>query len=266
VRRRLSANPFGFTWAMKYEKTQKGNPHGLTVQQHTVPVRSIRRFSSADGTVHVRYLRNGKELRLRPEDQLFCAKRTWDERAERGFMKVIEDDFQALAERVVSGATRDLGATEGDVLNAFVLLCNARAQWKASRQEDPDLASMGIVGVEQNPTKDEQELLEKSGIAFTRPDLTTPSRWIVGAKTQVAILAQRKRLRDVRWGILRSSAGELILPDMSPSGILRITPTVCVCPKTDNAMLSEDEVRQLNKIAIARCVEWYLARDFAACP
>ena len=58
---------------MKYEKTQKGNPHALTVRQHTVPVRSIERFSSTDGRVHVRYLRNGKELRLRPEDQFFCA-------------------------------------------------------------------------------------------------------------------------------------------------------------------------------------------------
>ena len=203
---------------------------------------------------------------MRPEDQFFCAKRTWDERAERGFMRKIEDDFQAVAERIVSGATGELGPSDSDALNAYVLLCNARTQWKASRPADLDLASMGIVGVEQNLTKDEQERLEKNGIAFTRPDLTTPSRWIVGAKTQVAILAQGKHLRDVRWGILRSESGEFILPDMSPSGILPITPDVCVCPKADNAMLSEDQVRHINRIAISRSVEWYLARDLAASP
>jgi hypothetical protein len=251
---------------MKYEKPQKGNPHALTVQQHTVPVRSIQRFSSAAGTVHVRYLRNGKELRLRPDDQLFCAKRTWDEHAERGFMKSIEDNFQAIVERIVSGATDELGPADSDVLNKFVLLCNARAQWKAFRPEDLDLASMGVISAEQNPTKDEQELLEKNRIAFTRPDLTMPSRFIVGPRMQVNILAQSKRLRNVRWGILRSRGGEFILPDMSSSGILPITPDIYLCPNTENAMLSEDQVRELNRIAISRSVEWYLARDFATSP
>ena len=78
---------------MKYEKTQKGNPHRLTVQQHCFPRRSIARFADSNGVVHVHIVRAGRTAFLTPEDSIFCARRTWDERAESGFMKKIEDVY-----------------------------------------------------------------------------------------------------------------------------------------------------------------------------
>ena len=76
---------------MKYEKTQKGNPYQLTVCQHTFPAASIARFADTTGCVEVYLIKQNKVVRLKPDDKLFCAKRVWDQRAESGFMKEIED-------------------------------------------------------------------------------------------------------------------------------------------------------------------------------
>lgn len=125
---------------------------------------------------------------------------------------------------------------------------------------------MGVLDVDQKPTKDERELLEKNGIASTRPDLIISGRLIVGVKIRMAVMQNCKRLRNVPWGILRSQVGEFILPDRTPSGILPIEPHLCLRPYAGDPMLSEDQARELNKIAIASSLEWYLARDSSACP
>ena len=48
---------------MKYEKTEKGNPHNLTINQHCFPSRSIERFSNNDGCVEVHRIIPEKKLR-----------------------------------------------------------------------------------------------------------------------------------------------------------------------------------------------------------
>jgi hypothetical protein len=81
----------------KYLKPQKGNPHRLAIRQHILPVKSIARFSKSDGRVWVfEKLKNAKR-RAKPSDEIFCARRAWDERTEVDFMKKIEDEFQTLA-------------------------------------------------------------------------------------------------------------------------------------------------------------------------
>ena len=81
---------------MKYEKTQKGNPHKLTVKEHTFPARSISRFTKDNGKVSVSLISKDKVLERKPCDQLFCAKRAWDQNVESEFMKSIEYKYQSL--------------------------------------------------------------------------------------------------------------------------------------------------------------------------
>lgn len=67
---------------MKYEKTQKGNPHQLTINQHYFPARSIERFVRPDGRVDVHYIKNSKNFQVKPNNPIFCARRAWDQRVE----------------------------------------------------------------------------------------------------------------------------------------------------------------------------------------
>jgi hypothetical protein len=55
---------------MKYEKTQKGNPHQLTIHQHTFPTKSIARFTDKSGYVKVKLIAQSKIISLNPINQL----------------------------------------------------------------------------------------------------------------------------------------------------------------------------------------------------
>jgi hypothetical protein len=81
----------------RFERPQKGNPRHLTVKQHVWPFESIRRFANSKGVVCLYYKPRDKTRWAKPNDPLFCARRVWDQRAETGYMKRIEDAFQAVA-------------------------------------------------------------------------------------------------------------------------------------------------------------------------
>lgn len=87
----------------KHEKPQKKNRHLLTVSQHVLPLASIARFADAEGRVSLHDLARRKVRLAKPNDNIFCAMRAWDQQAERGYMKRIEDEFQHLASKVIEG-------------------------------------------------------------------------------------------------------------------------------------------------------------------
>src|SRR4051812_40754284 len=104
---------------MKFEKTQPGNRHKLTVKQHVIPVRTIERFAGPDGMVEVRLGRDHRVKRLPPDAGIFWRRRAWDQRAERGYMKQIEDRFQPLADRIVSGTLTEIPEESMHDVNQF---------------------------------------------------------------------------------------------------------------------------------------------------
>jgi hypothetical protein len=75
----------------------------LAKKQHILPCASIKRFAGLDGKVAVRRVDATKEERKAPTAKRFCTDRTWDQRAEIGFMRDIEEAFQPLADRVSGG-------------------------------------------------------------------------------------------------------------------------------------------------------------------
>ncbi len=86
----------------KFEKPQKGNPHRLPVKQHVLPRDSIARFADGTGMVCLFDKVRNKARQAKSDDDIFCAKRVWDRRAEFGYMKGIEDAFQGLASEIVA--------------------------------------------------------------------------------------------------------------------------------------------------------------------
>ena len=55
-----------------------------------------------------------------PTKAIFCAKRAWDQRAEVGYMKSIEDLFQNLADKIVV-ARRSPEPAEHDIVSQFFI-------------------------------------------------------------------------------------------------------------------------------------------------
>ena len=144
----------------KFEKTQPRNPHQLTIKQHVIPVRTIQRFGSADGRVEVNIGASHRIERLRPDAGIFWTRRAWDQRAERGIMKEIEDRFQPLADRVVSGELHEIPEEAHHDVNQFFLLWFHRSRIQPAEEIETQLN--GVTG--NNLTKDEQEVLESNHV------------------------------------------------------------------------------------------------------
>lgn len=248
---------------MKYEKPQKRNPHGLTVKQHTFPVASISRFAKNDGRVSVYLIKQRKEIRLKPNDPIFYAKRTWDQRAETGFMKDIEDKYQELGEDVIAGKIRTITEKEKPIITDMFAIWNIRAYRKLSPIHDQPI---DIIDVSKHCTKDEQELLEKHKIVFIKPNLTIPGRQIVGCQIQLNLFEIRKQMKDAQWGILRTSESQFIVPDnFSIATILPLSPTICFFSQSDDDVISNKEVAIINKLAIVSSNEYYFGHDLSRC-
>ena len=88
---------------MIYEKPQKRNPHQITIRQHVFPRFCIQRFCDEAGVVSFFDKITGSIQSKTSKDISFCALRVWDEHAEHGYMKSIEDNFEVLSKYVLNG-------------------------------------------------------------------------------------------------------------------------------------------------------------------
>lgn len=250
---------------MNYERTQRGNPHQLTVNQHCFPASCIKRFNGDDGRVQLFKIAQLEIISAKPDAKIFCAKRAWDQKAEHVFMKEIEDKYNILADVVVSNPTINLNPDQQAIVTDIFALWNIRAHWKEQPVQDQQI--LNGVDVAVRYTKDEQEELEKHGITAIRPDLTIPGRSLTGYSIQSNLIAVREQMADAQWGILRSIKGEFIVPDQSTiSSMLPLTPNLCFFSQSHNDEISESELASLNARSIAGAKEYYFARDLANCP
>ena len=116
------------------ERTQRRNPHELTVKPHVFPGKSIKRFTQG-GIVDFYDLVRGKRRPARSGDDAFCADRAWNHGAEHGFMKTIEDGFQALVDSLSSGTRAEFDDSQRNLISEFFGLWSARARWRRLPQQ-----------------------------------------------------------------------------------------------------------------------------------
>ena len=256
---------------MTFEPPQKGNPHQLTVNQHTFPSASIARFANEKGAVQVLRKASVKHFHAKPTDRIFCAQRVWDQQAEGGFMKGIEDAFQELASAILDDPAFRLGSQHFVVINEFYCLWNIRAQWKMNeRLADPSIASaFEVAGLLREYTQDEQEQLEAAGIGYIRPDLTLPSRQIAAPSIRLQLSDSVRMMRGDIWELLQADEGEFVVPDnffelyavpLSPTAIL------WAHGGFPSGRLDRLAVTAINGEAAVTSVDYFFARDLCLCP
>jgi hypothetical protein len=255
-----------------YEPTQKGNPHRLTVKQHTFPKTSIARFAGLNGNVEIFLKSADKVIQAKPSNELFCAERAWDQQAESGFMKKVEDDFQALANRILGNDQASFQKADLTVINEFYCLWNIRAIHKQDRVKDQSIYVENLLGLSRVYTKDEQEQLEKAGIGTIRGDFTVAGRFLASPSIRLDVARVAKDMGDSNWNILCAMEGEFIVPDNAKRmPMLPLSPTTCLWyrptkPVAPVERLSIGEVAWINQAAIEASTDYYFARDLSLCP
>ena len=89
---------------------------------------------------------------LKSDDNNFCALRTWNQKAESGFMKGVEDAYQNLADQIASGQiVRRLKRDETQVITDMYVLWHCRWHW--NKNPIGDQALRGVLGLPTNTPK-----------------------------------------------------------------------------------------------------------------
>ena len=244
---------------MRYERTQSGNPHRLTINQHVFPKASIARFAQDDGLVAICLLEQQRTVRLPPQDPVFCARRAWNQTTEHGLMKQLEDAFQRVAKRVLERTTiLPLNPSENGMVSQFYALVRLRAD--AKRKPQTDIKIKAVLPGETLSTN-EEELLEKNGYIFTR-GTSMPSRHMESIRIQV--LLSRLCPPDTVWAPIYSRAIEFLVPDsFREIGIVPVSPQLCLVANSKGGEVLPANAISINRLAIDKASKYYFARDLS---
>ncbi|MFD1787859.1 hypothetical protein ACFSC3_09755 [Sphingomonas floccifaciens] len=249
--------------AERSEKTQKGNPHGLTVRQHVFPRASILRFDAGDG-VEILDMKREVRRRSNADDPLFCADRAWGHDPEAGWMKDKEDAFQSLATAVLLAPPEAFDDTESEVIGEFYALWQARAErrhlptQRIGPKED-------FVRMRRDYSPDELEQLEKAGITPFRGDGSLAMSHIMGPVIRLAMDRIRQGMEGRRWRVVTAADGEFCVPDVPAHGIIPLSPSVAL-HSTRGGAVSKSDVAKINAAMAEHSREYLLASSLANCP
>lgn len=238
------------------EPPQKGNPHKLTRDQHVIPVATLLRFAGPDGLVEV-HLRDGRVERIPTDNELFSVDRLWDQRAEAGYMRSLEDDFQGLVDALETGREGPLSSAEHQMITRFWSMW----RWRNHFIDTP-ATPQPLNGITPDPlSKDQREILESKWTLFVAEDNTLPARMVTGMRIQMLIDRDAVHFGEKRWGILRASSPNLIIPDR-PDGLMSIpaSPRLLLAVDNPDGELSGAEIVRANAIAIR------FSRNFVVVP
>lgn len=242
---------------MSYEPTSRGNPQQLTVNQHFHSAHSIAKFCQND-KVQV-YLHKEKKIESRKKDaKIFCAKRAWDERAEKLVMIHFEDRFHRTIDTAVPFSERDHKA-----ITSYAVLWSLRFQYAQSKSAVDPL--IGITG--SSLSHAQEEVLEKNFVSFVRADSFVPSRFENGFQIQRGIDMAMAEMGHIKWGLMIAKDSELLVSDNYVGLLyLPIAPRLAFLAGSSDGVLEKKQVVELNQTSIAYSRHFYFARDLKQCP
>lgn len=249
----------------KFEKTQKGNPHGLPIRQHVFPQASIARFTDNNGLVSLHRLATGQRRKAAPSDDMFCAMRAWDTRAEFGYMKKIEDQFQGLASRIIDKTVTKIEGSDKHRVDQFFALWKMRAMFRS--KEVADVQFNGVTG--ENFSKDQEEKFEKMGVLFMREGGVMSAHRVHGMQIQTGIMQETSALSGIRWAVVQAQQGQFVVPDLPTTTFIPIRPMLCLCGTTENVIengiILKHNVIDINRHLSMNSKEYYFANDLQQC-
>jgi hypothetical protein len=192
--------------------------------------------------------------KLSVDNQLFCIERLWDQRAEAGYMKKIEDEFQALVNEPEAGRVGPLSPGEHRSVTRFWGLWHWRNHFIDSPLED--IRMNGVGG--QSLTLDQKVILESRWYAFAEGEGTLAAGVMTGLHIQIAIDHYEMADGGRRWSVLRSQNLPLVIGDR-PGSLLSIpaSPRLLLAADHSDGELTVSGAFQANQAALA------FSRNFA---
>lgn len=244
---------------MPFDPTAPGNPHEFAKRQHIHMAHCIGRFCNAKKKVEVWDKKSNKKLPdKKKDDDFFCAKRAWDERAEKDFMGEIEGAFRIVLNNSVTFSVRDHAA----ITKYFIL-------WQLRHfYGNNDIGDAHIPGISGSKlSKAQEEILEINRMTFIRNNGLMPSRFMAAISMQAEFYELCHKNSNLEWGLVTTSSGEFVCPDCCRMlAIIPISPSQAFIAGIQDGDVTIDQVREINKELIDIATNYYFARDLSKCP
>lgn len=174
-----------------------------------------------------------------PENEIFCAMRAWDQPAEEGIFKNVENAFHAEVDEVMRVGT----VKDHDVVSRYLAVWELRSRYKENPPKDEELAGIS----EQALTKDEQEILESNWLHFARGTMM-PGRQVAGLLAVKFVDQHMWRYKGIRWGLARTrSLPGFVCPDRPAStAFIPIDRKHALVARWSDLRLTSNDVERLN--------------------
>ncbi|MEZ8609368.1 hypothetical protein AB4562_14355 [Vibrio sp. 10N.222.54.A1] len=243
---------------MEYERPRKRNPLGITIEQHFHTAHSIGKFYNHTDNVEVFEKSTSLTFPRNKRAKIFCTKRNWDERAERGYMVDIEHGYHEQIDNLGISKERNHHA-----ISKYFVLWRLRHQAHLNRLSNAKLS--GVPGLRL--TKEQQEIIEVKRAGFVNSEGEIPARQLTGHLIQSGIDQHMLDFKDVKWGLLQASKGQFLCADSYHDLFLMpISPKFAFAANTPDSFLNYSDVAAVNKQSIESAKEFYFARSLKKCP
>lgn len=244
---------------MPFEPPSQGNPYEFALKQHIHMAHCIGKFCNAQKKVEVWDKNYNKKLPDKKKDaRFFCAKRAWDERAEKGYMHEIEDAFR----KTINGSDAFSERNHVAITNYFIL-------WQLRHHYgNNDIGDVRIPGMPGSAlAKNQEEILESKGISYIRNNGLMPSRFMTSISMQLDLYELCDKHNDLKWGLVKAISGEFICPDCCKMlAIIPISPLQAFIAGRQDYDISFDQVKSINKQLVEISTNYYFARELSKCP
>ena len=193
---------------------------------------------------------------LKPDAGIFWTRRAWDQRAERGYMKQIEDRFQPLADRIASGELTEIPDESAHDVNQFFLLWFHRSRIQPADEIE---TQTGLTG--DALTKDKQEILESWHVTSVRAGGKIATRHLTGQEIEARIMGDNRNCGARRWGVIHAPEGEFVMPDVPAHDLMPITPTVLLAANHPSGIITKSNLISINTEFLAYTRRYFFGRD-----
>lgn len=236
------------------------NEH-LIQNQHIFPAESLRRFSDKNGNIQVFRIGTSQPFFVKPKDKIFCVSREWDQRAEAGFGKSIEDEYQSLVEYCLRNNLREMPLNGNQTVNSFYALWSYRSNIK---EFDGQLIRFNLT---PNPLTNLERLdHELKHINYIDSDGDFPLVTKRGVVLQGGVISFTDRYKNNKWFMLRSPHLELVVPDNPSNNLfIPVSPNHCLVAGHDVSELSFREAQYANLKCVFGSRSYYCGRELSKC-
>lgn len=247
-----------------FKRVQKRNPHQLVIDQHIHAAHCIKKFASEKGTVAVFDKSISQWVQRKSDAAIFCAKRAWDQRAEKGYMNSIETAFF----KVIDSIDNPLINRNHDAITRYFHLWRLRGE--ARDNEKQNVRFNGVSG--SSLTIDQQEILESKHTLFITEEDGMPYHLAKGIEIQVMLEKICHFMGPTTWGLLTASRGEFLVADYYPGDSDGLQPFIPVSPQhaffanTLDRGIDVHQVREFNRTSISSSRNYFFCRTLEKCP